>query len=245
MKQASKPHIEGLRHQKCQRIDGDGGILKIDLYGVNIMTIRSFVALPIPRETANELGDIAAKMSYQDKSGAVRWVDQANYHVTLAFLGEQSEANLETLAEQLDFHIRQTEFQAVLSHLSPFPETRPKLLAAMVDKSDNVKLLYQQVISAINSTDIMIDKRKFIPHVTLGRYRHSRNAYAGNIPMNVSFDTLIDEVVLYESVLTTTGAEYEPIYRFPLETFADQDYGHQNLGEFSSVEPEELLVDEG
>jgi len=208
------------------------------------MTIRSFVALPIARDTANELGDVAAKMSYQDKSGAVRWVDQENYHVTLAFLGEQNEHDLEILAEQLDYHIRQTEFHALLSHLSPFPETRPKLVAAMLDKSDDIKNVHQQVISAVNSADMPIDKRKFIPHVTLGRYRHSRNAYAGNIPLNVSFNALIDEVVLYESVLTTTGAEYEPIYRFPLDEFGGQ-YEDQYVGEFFTNEPEELLIDEG
>jgi len=183
-------------------------------------------------------------MSYQDKSGAVRWVDQENYHVTLAFLGEQNEHDLEILAEQLDYHIRQTEFHALLSDLSPFPETRPKLVAAMLDKSDDIKNVHQQVISAVNSADMPIDKRKFIPHVTLGRYRHSRNAYAGNIPLNVSFNALIDEVVLYESVLTTTGAEYEPIYRFPLDEFGGQ-YEDQYVGEFFTNEPEELLIDEG
>lgn len=208
------------------------------------MTIRSFIALPISCETANELGDVAAKMSYQDKSGAVRWVDQENYHITLAFLGEQHETDLETLAEQLDYHIRQTEFQAVLDHLSPFPETRPKLVAAMLDKSADLKYLHQQVISAIKSVDMLIDKRKFIPHVTLGRYRHSRNPYAGNIPLNVSFNAIIDEVVLYESVLTAAGAEYEPIYRFPLDGVEGQ-YDYQNTGEFGVLENKEFLVDEG
>ena len=165
------------------------------------------------------MGDLAAKMSYQDKSGAVRWVDQENYHITLAFLGEQEESNLERLAEQLDQHITQSEFVATLSRLSPFPETKPKLMAAMLKKNAGLSALHQQVLSAIKSLDLMFDKRKFIPHVTLGRYRHSRNVYAGTIPMNALFDTLIDEVVLYESVLTTSGAEYEPICRFPLDEF--------------------------
>lgn len=181
------------------------------------MTIRSFIALPIPRDTSNELGDLAAKMSYQDKSSAVRWVDQENYHITLGFLGEQEQSDLEALAEQLDYSLSQTEFQVDLSHPQPFPETRPKLLAVMVDKSSDMLALHQQVGSAIKATDLRVDKRKFIPHVTLGRYRHSRNSYAGTIPMNVSFGAVIDEVVLYESVLTTSGAEYEPIYRFPLD----------------------------
>jgi len=178
------------------------------------MTIRSFIALPIPPETANELGDLAAKMSYQDKSSAVRWVDQANYHITLAFLGEQEQDDLETLAEQLDYALTQHAFQATLSHPQPFPETRPKLLAVMAEKNDEVLAVQQQVSSAIKSADLHIDKRKFIPHVTLGRYRHSRNIYAGTIPINVSFD----------SVLTVSGAEYEPIYRFPLDEFAYDEF---------------------
>ncbi|GHA14438.1 RNA 2',3'-cyclic phosphodiesterase [Arenicella chitinivorans] len=183
------------------------------------MTTRSFIALPIPKQTANQLGDVAAKMSYQDKSGAVRWVDQENYHVTLAFLGEQEDAHLEDLAEALDNSVEESGFMGVLSHLSPFPDARPKIVAAMLEKSDPVRRVYQQVISAIKSVDMEFDKRKFIPHVTLGRYRHTKNSYAGAIPLNVSFETHFDEVVLYESVLTNSGAEYEPIYRFPLDEF--------------------------
>lgn len=181
------------------------------------MSIRSFIALPIIAETANALGDVSAKMSYQDKSSAVRWVDQENYHITLAFLGDQEQTDLETLAEQLDYTIQQHQFLLDLSHPKPFPETRPKLLAAMADRSENMVALHQQVASAVKSTDLIIDRRKFIPHVTLGRYRHSKNSYAGKIPMNISFETLVEEVVLYESVLTSAGAEYEPIYRFPLD----------------------------
>jgi len=186
------------------------------------MTIRSFIALPIPIDTINEMGDLAAKMSYQDKSGAVRWVDQENYHITLAFLGEQEQDDLEVLAEKLDECLTEPEFRLAFTHPCPFPETRPKLIATMVDRNEEINNVYRQVMSAIKSVDMQIDKRKFIPHVTLGRYRHSKNTYAGNIPLNVSFDTVIDEVVLYESVLTSSGSEYEPIYRFPLDNY---EYG--------------------
>lgn len=188
------------------------------------MSIRSFIAVPIPRETSNELGDVSAKMSYQDKSSAVRWVDQENYHITLAFLGEQEQNDLEALAEQLDYSLQQNQFLLNLSHPQPFPENKPKLLAAMANKTDDIVLLHQQVASAVKSSDLQIDKRKFIPHVTLGRYRHSRNSYAGKIPINLSFETLVEEVVLYESVLTHAGAEYEPIYRFPLDELFLDDF---------------------
>lgn len=205
------------------------------------MTIRSFIALPVAKETANELGDIAAKMSYQDKSNAVKWVGQDNFHITLAFLGEQREQALDNLAEQLDEHLHQHEFLLKLSHISPFPESKPKLLAAMVEKNDDVINVQKQVVSSIYSSNMMFDKRKFIPHVTLGRYRHTRNHFAGNIPMNVSYEAFVDEVVLYESVLTNSGAEYEPIYRFPLDQFDTSDYLDNNDDDNSLVE---FAVDE-
>ena len=87
----------------------------------------------------------------------------------------------------------------------------------MVEKSSEIVSLHQQVSSAIRAADISVDKRKFVPHITLGRYRHSKNTYVGTIPLNISLQSLVEEVVLYESVLTPSGAEYEPIYRFPLE----------------------------
>ncbi len=181
------------------------------------MTIRSFIALRLPQEAVNELGDVAAKMSYQDKSGALRWVDQENYHITLAFLGEQQQSDLERLAENLDAAVMQPEFASHISHISPFPETKPKLMAALLEKNDGLFELHKQVVSAVNSTGLVMDKRKFIPHITLARYRHSRNEFAGGIPTAIDCPLYFDEVTLFESVLTSSGAEYEPIFHFPLD----------------------------
>lgn len=186
------------------------------------MSVRSFIGIPLPERAANELGDIAAKMAYQDKSNAVRWVDQANYHITLAFLGEQSMRDLETLADALDESIQQMCFETGVKQLSPFPQGKPKLIAAILESNEHLQTLHQQVSSAVNSSHLVLDKRRFNPHVTLGRYRHSRNSFSGAIPMVVDCQFDVDDVVLYESKLTPSGAEYEPIFRFPLDDyFAD------------------------
>jgi len=187
------------------------------------MSLRSFIGIPLPQDATNELGDIAAKMAYQDKSNAVKWVDQANYHITLAFLGEQSMQDLESLADQLDYSLQQVSFQASVKHLSPFPEGKPKLIGAMIDRNDSLRELHQQVMSAVNASVIEIDKRRFIPHITLGRYRHTRNSFSGAIPMNVACEFILDDVVLYESNLTPSGAEYETVFRFPLDDYYSDD----------------------
>ena len=194
------------------------------------MTVRSFIALSIPEEARNQLGDLAAKMSYQDKSGALRWVDQENYHLTLGFLGDQSIQDLENLAESLDQSLIQTEFTSPITMISPFPETKPKLMAAMVSKNEQMKAVHRQVISAVNAVGMMMDKRKFIPHITLARYRHSRNEFTGGVPTNIQSDLYFDEVVLYESTLTSVGAEYEAIYRFPLDLMAYNDMAASTEG---------------
>ena len=183
------------------------------------MTIRSFIAIPIAKPLRDELGDAAAQMAYQDKSNAVRWVDQKNYHITLAFLGDQDQLDLEALADQLDRNLSSEPFSLTVSHCSPFPESRPKLIAAMVGSDDALTKLHRQVQSAITVSSLLVDKRRFIPHITLGRYRHSRNRFAGSLASSLSLVDQVNEVCLYESTLSSAGAEYEVIFRFPFDEY--------------------------
>ena len=183
------------------------------------MPIRSFIAVPVPKQMANQLGDLAAQMAYQDKSNAVRWVDQENYHITLAFLGDQEEQDLEQLAEVLDENLQQNSLSVTVSHLSPFPEGRPKLIAAMINRNDELRELHRQVVSSLYASPVSVDKRRFTPHITLGRYRHSKNQFAGTIPTSMDLTAELAEVTLFESTLTEAGAVYQAIFRFPLDEF--------------------------
>ena len=178
--------------------------------------MRTFIALSLPSATRNALGDVASKMIYQDKSNAVRWTDQENYHVTLAFLGEQPPSVIDRLADELDYELSSYGVDSKIRGVSPFPETKPKLIAAMLQPTDSLLDVHKQVLRATNNTKIAFEKRRFIPHITLGRLRHSRNPYAGTIPLAFELELDFDEVVLYESHLRSNGAEYEPIFRYPL-----------------------------
>jgi 2'-5' RNA ligase len=192
------------------------------------MSIRSFIALTLPTAMANVLGDASAKMAYQDKSNAVRWVDQENFHITLSFLGDQNEHTLELLAEQLDEHLPHAGIPLTISHFSPFPESRPKLIAAMIKSTEELRQIHHQVQSALLSAAVSLEKRRFIPHITLGRMRHSKNHFAGSVPMSIELSGVVDEVVLFESILTPQGAEYEALFRFPLEPFSLSNLDDEN-----------------
>lgn len=181
------------------------------------MSVRSFIALSLSEQMINALGDAAAKMAYQDKSNAVRWVDQENFHITLAFLGDQEMHTLESLAEYLDDQLPYSTLQLDVTHLSPFPENKPKLIAAMIEATDELKSLQQLVINSLVANNVVFDKRKFMPHVTLGRLRHSRNHFAGSIPRSLECGDNAVDVSIFESILTPNGAEYEALFRFPLD----------------------------
>ena len=194
--------------------------------------MRCFVALSLSEDARDTLGDVAAKMAYQDKSNAVRWVDQENYHVTLAFLGELGEDQIERLADELDNSLSSFGAESIVSGIRPFPESRPKLIAAMLNATDSLNDIHHQTIAATNTAQLAYDKRRFIPHVTLGRIRHSRNHYSGSIPLTFTLPIEFDEVVLYESHLGTNGAEYDPIFRYPLEfmDYENDDNEHSDDG---------------
>jgi len=183
------------------------------------MAIRSFVALSIPGEMANVLGDCSAQMAYQDKSNSVRWVDQPNYHLTLAFLDQQSEQSLALLAERIDQQVHLAPIDLSISHLSPFPERRPKLIAAIIKQTAELETLHKQISNNVNASGMRIEKRRFLPHITLGRFRHSRNLYAGTIPTNLQIQADSLELAIYESILTVHGAEYQALYSFPLSDY--------------------------
>lgn len=178
--------------------------------------MRTFIALSLPLNVRNSLGDIAAKMAYQDKSNAVRWANQDNYHVTLAFLGEQDPLVIDQLTRELDYEISSYGVETRITGLSPFPESKPKLIAAILEATDSLIEIQKQTIKAIISANLSIDKRRFVPHITLGRLRHSRNPYSGTIPMALELPIDFEELVLYESHLRSNGAEYEPLYQYPI-----------------------------
>lgn len=178
------------------------------------MSIRSFLALPVPESIQYALGELAAGFARQDKANEVRWVDESNYHVTLAFLGEQSMATLDQLADHMATSNFNDAIDLHITGLSPFPEGSPKLLAAMVAENDNLNLLHSVVQKSVRHTGIMMEKRRFKPHVTLGRLRKPKKPSRLFIPQQLQLTEKVDELILYESILTPTGARYEPIYEF-------------------------------
>ncbi|MBT5032496.1 MAG: RNA 2',3'-cyclic phosphodiesterase [Proteobacteria bacterium] len=182
------------------------------------MSIRSFVALSLPNSLATAIGDDIARLSVQDKESRVRWLDEDNLHVTLAFLG-----NLEQLGVQaLDWRLEEIAsscptIELKIESLSLFPYgKRPKVLAAMLKPCDALLGLHRQVKRSARDAGIYLEKRRYTPHITLGRLRgHSRRDMS--LPsLATGLSDIAPAMSLYESTLTPDGAIYDELFRYDL-----------------------------
>lgn len=177
-------------------------------------TIRAFVGLRIPQNLSAQLTDVSATMASQDR-GQMSWVAADNYHVTLLFLGSQTERWLEDLAELIDANADLPSQPLRVSNVTPFPESSPKLLAAMLEPTDVLTRMHKQIKQSAETLDFTAEKRRFRPHITLAR-KFPRTGQLMIPSMAGVAEDIATELIIYESKLSPSGAEYYPIFEFDL-----------------------------
>jgi len=124
------------------------------------------------------------------------------WHVTLQFLGNVEDLN----AIQLDFDTRAGVAQ--FGGLGLFPGV---IWLGLVEGADTLAALAQEIAGQLG----IVDQRTYHPHLTLARLKERTKPKLPAVGA-VGAEWRIEEVILYESTLKPTGAEYRPVSRFPL-----------------------------
>lgn len=176
--------------------------------------IRAFVALPLPETVRSQLAVTQFLLPLP------RRVAPQAMHVTLAFLGEQTEPVLEEVHHALAA-IRVAAFSIRLSGLGVFGGDRPRSLHARVAPEPALERLERKVVQAVRGAGVALDARRFVPHVTLGRWPQG-----GDVPRleraladQAGFATeafAVRDFILYESLRRPDGPHYEELARYPL-----------------------------
>ncbi|KXG43821.1 RNA 2',3'-cyclic phosphodiesterase [Tepidibacillus decaturensis] len=173
--------------------------------------MRLFVALKLAEHVKNELKQQLPIIRNSLQLG--KWVPEENWHITLLFLGEVDEKEMESLDQALNEAVKNVvPFQLQLKNISAFPsENKPNILWAGVHGDlQMLNKLYQNFVEALTKTKITFDaKPKYTPHVTLAR--------KVNVPFKKENFKLTSSVwqvtslTLYQSVFTVSGVKYQPI----------------------------------
>lgn len=178
------------------------------------MKFRAFVALPVAGEVQKRLAAAAGSLQGRDKKGEVRWTDPQNYHVTLAFLDDIHVADADGLMTLIQAEVADSSpFDADVSHVAYFPASaRPRLVLAHLQESAAIMNLQRQVARAVRAAGLRLEKRRFVPHVTLGRLRGRRSPWLEIPPVPLTATLAVDRLHLYRSERDAGGARYQVVH---------------------------------
>lgn len=128
------------------------------------MTQRLFIAIDLPRPVCWTLGKLLA-----NPPRGVRPVLAGQMHLTLHFLGDVEDGRRAALRQALS-RVRHEPFTIAIRGTGVFPPRgRPSVLWAGLAESVPLAGLYAALGAAIEGCGLEVERRPYVPHVTLAR----------------------------------------------------------------------------
>jgi 2'-5' RNA ligase len=125
--------------------------------------MRAFTALELDEPARDDLASMCHGLP------GVRWVDPSVMHLTLHYLGE--DVREEMVREALDSVQMPPAFSATLSGVGRFLSRNGGAIWVGLEPCEPLLRLHESMGRALRAAGLPIEKRKFQPHITLGRIR--------------------------------------------------------------------------
>ena len=177
--------------------------------------MRVFAALPLSSEIRKFLSDVMDKLGFSYKN--LKMVPAASLHITLHFFGEISEEKTEKLRSALgDPLLTGRIIKASLGGLGFFPARgNPRVIFCTLKEGVEEVVSFHRTFNEIiynSGFAVEGEGRSFTPHITLARNKRGRIdpnfLYSLDLEQRVF---LFDRLILYQSILRSTGAEHRPL----------------------------------
>ena len=182
------------------------------------MKIRKFLSLELFQTVRKKLSADAEMLSRYENLQQIRWVPEENYHLTLAFLGDLEQVLISSFKlelEQILSYNRVVPFR--FKEITPFPfYGTPKIVAAMLEQSDELMKLHHIKAKCFRAFDISLERRRFTPHVTLGRLKSRSRKSIAFQPQQIFLESVFEKMVIFQSELTPNGAVYTSLGKISL-----------------------------
>jgi 2'-5' RNA ligase len=178
--------------------------------------MRAFVAIDLPDPVR------AALEAVQERLPLGRPVDPDQMHLTLAFLGEQPDDVIEAAHHAME-GVRLPPFELQLQGLGTFGDRQPTVLWAGLRDPGPVKALHDRLLPALHGAGIVLERRRFRPHVTLARFDRTAQSDHERLATFLArwngFPSpafTVEEFGLWRSTLLKAGAVHDELARYPL-----------------------------
>jgi len=186
--------------------------------------MRTFIAIELSDEVNSELAAIQEEL--KKASSDVKWVETANIHLTLKFLGDVDERKAGEIKSILDkIASEYKKFEMSLFKIGAFPKLDyPRVIWVGIDKNcATVEEMAQHIENECEKIGFKKEDRPFSAHLTLGRVRSPKNKEAlKDKILSISVKPLnfnADKITLFQSTLTPKGSIYTVLHQSPLQQF--------------------------
>jgi 2'-5' RNA ligase len=179
--------------------------------------VRLFLAINLEPGVRHAIVDATAPL--RTAAPTLSWVDETRLHLTLKFLGEQSDEIVPGLGASLsDAARRHRQFTMHLGEIGAFPNFRRARVVWMGIRHDpRLELLHHDVELACEAHGLEIDGRAFRPHLTLARVKDRtkveelRQLSRASKKVDFEEESAVQSIDLMESTLGR-AAKYECIH---------------------------------
>ena len=186
-------------------------------------TMRTFVAIEIPKPLKLNLDRSMEVLRSDLEDGFIRWVRHKSMHLTLKFLGEIEQEQVHTVQQVID-EVAETFSSLTLeiAGFGCFPNMRRPRVVWVGFKSAGGDLLRLQAEFEGRLENIGFERelRDYHPHLTLGRVRKGLSradmelisGWAQNARIGMVGRFEVEAISLIQSVLHPDGAAYTHLH---------------------------------
>ena len=154
---------------------------------------------------------------------SISWIDPDKFHLTLKFLGNTHENIIPNIINVMRATVEAySVINIELDKIGIFGSSyKPRVIWFGIAKNLQLEKLVTDLLNNLDTAGFLKDRQNYVPHISFGRINKviDKKFFSDSIDVvnNTSLQKLsIDRVILYETILTNDGYQYNELFSMPL-----------------------------
>ncbi len=180
--------------------------------------MRAFLALNIPHKVRSQLVELQGSLKQYNVKD-IKWVQPENFHITLQFLENLKEHDLQEIIDYLEEEFENIDQVECVNFKVNFNKLRtPRIIWIEFDiNKKSVRKLQKRFFKKLITMGYPLEKKRIKYHITLGRIKKRLPDFFINkiLTTELIMEKMeVSEAALYRSILRPEGPLYDTVAEF-------------------------------
>ena len=183
--------------------------------------LRTFIGIDPPEKSISEIESVIRELKL--KNLLISWTDPTKLHLTLIFLGNLTQDQVEQLAKEAEkIGKANRRFRITPANFGAFPNLKlPKIIwLGLTGDLGALENLAKQLKKSAENLALPVQQERFVPHLTFGKVRRFTNKVerhkVGEELQRTKIDKFseieVDQYTIFKSTPTATGHIHQPLF---------------------------------